>query len=65
MVEAEEEKAGQEKEVNKLTESVLKYFGSEHEVIKVRMRSGKDVYGFVRKVEEAHRKAGNSRLLFS
>ncbi len=48
----------------RITREVRKTFGKKAESVRVRMRSSKDVYRFVSKVEKAHKKAAKSKLAF-
>lgn len=48
----------------KIVRELEKVFGRNVSTVKVTMRDNKDVPRFIRKVEEAHKKAGKSRLQF-
>ncbi len=47
-----------------LAQKMASKFGKSRETIKVRMRFAKEVKTFIRKVEEAHKKAAQSKLKF-
>jgi hypothetical protein len=47
-----------------LARKMASQFGKSSESIKVEMRYAKEVQTFIRKVEEAHKKAAKSKLVF-
>lgn len=47
-----------------LARKMATQFGTSHETVKVDMRYAKEVQTFIRKVEEAHKKAAESTLTF-
>lgn len=48
-----------------LAKKIASKFGTKQDVVKVEMRYAKEVQTFLRKVEKAHNKAADSKLLFS
>jgi hypothetical protein len=48
----------------RIAREVEKQYGSEAVLVKVRMRSSKDVSSFIRMVKRANRKAEKSKLAF-
>lgn len=47
-----------------LAKKIASQFGKSHETVKVEMRYTKEVQTFLRKIDEAHEKAANSKLIF-
>ena len=47
-----------------LAQKMASRFGAEPRTVQVRMRYAREVRKFIDKVEDAHRKAGNSKLVF-
>ena len=47
-----------------LARKMAAQFGTSQETVKVEMRYAKEDETFIRKVEEAHQKAANSKLVF-
>jgi hypothetical protein len=48
----------------KITKEMQRLFGDRVETVTIPMRSCRDVPRFIQKVEEAHKKASKSRLVF-
>ncbi len=49
----------------KIAEEMKKKVGNEAEMVTVTMKYRKQVEAFVKKIEEAHKKAGKSKLVFT
>jgi head-tail adaptor len=47
-----------------LAKKIASQFGTSQDTVKVEMRYTKEVQAFLRKIDEAHEKAANSKLLF-
>jgi hypothetical protein len=47
-----------------LAKKIASQFGTNQDTIKVEMRYTKEVHAFLRKIDEAHQKAANSKLVF-
>lgn len=47
-----------------LAKKIAAQFGTSQDTVKVEMRYTKEVQAFLRKIDDAHEKAANSKLLF-
>lgn len=47
-----------------LAKKIASQFGTNQDTVKVEMRYTKEVQAFLRKIDEAHEKAANSKLVF-